>query len=203
MGDKPEAYPTEHGFDEMKEFAAYYAGVYSYNDTDKWFHPWFPSFNAEYNQMYDSVVNLGEWEGVAGQPAKKVATITYDYMATMDERMADYAVAYIKEHAKSGKPFFMDVNWIKMHNPTNAAPDFRGRSHLGDYSDSLMELDAEKRPTRSLSCRRTTAPGWMPIPMPGPFRSAVRKAPHLKVVGAFQALCGGQITFRQAFSTAR
>jgi arylsulfatase A-like enzyme len=143
MGDKPEAYPTEHGFDEMKEFAAYYAGVYSYNDTDKWFHPWFPSFNAEYNQMYDSVVNLGEWEGVAGQPAKKVATITYDYMATMDERMADYAVAYIKEHAKSGKPFFMDVNWIKMHNPTNAAPDFRGRSHLGDYSDSLMELDAD------------------------------------------------------------
>jgi arylsulfatase len=48
-------------------------------------------------------------------------------MATMDERMADYAVAYIKEHAKSGKPFFMDINWIKMHNPTNAAPDFRGK----------------------------------------------------------------------------
>ena len=57
--------------------------------------------------------------------------------------MADYAVAYIKEHAKSGKPFFMDVNWIKMHNPTNAAPDFRGKSHLGDYSDSLMEMDAD------------------------------------------------------------
>jgi arylsulfatase A-like enzyme len=35
LGDKPEAYPTEHGFDEMKLFAAYYAGVYSYNDTDK------------------------------------------------------------------------------------------------------------------------------------------------------------------------
>ncbi len=30
-----------------------------------------------------------------------------------------------------------------MHNPTNAAPEFRGRSHLGDYSDSLMELDAD------------------------------------------------------------
>ncbi|MGC1293836.1 MAG: arylsulfatase [Alloacidobacterium sp.] len=143
MGDKPEAYPTEHGFDEMKEFAAYYAGVYSYPFTDKWFHPWFPSYNPEYEKMWDSVVNLGEWEGVAGQPATKVATITYDYMATMDERMADYAVAYIKEHSKSGKPFFMDVNWIKMHNPTNAAPDFRGKSHLGDYSDSLMEMDAD------------------------------------------------------------
>src|SRR5215471_19751548 len=37
LGDKPVAYPTEHGFDEMKEFAAYYAGVYSYPDTSKWF----------------------------------------------------------------------------------------------------------------------------------------------------------------------
>jgi hypothetical protein len=143
MGDKPQAYPTEHGFDEMKEFAAYYAGVYSYPYTDKWFHPWFPSYNPDFEKMWDSVVNLGEWEGVAGKPATKVATITYDYMATMDERMADYAVAYIKQHAKSGKPFFMDVNWIKMHNPTNAAPDFRGKSHLGDYSDSLMEMDAD------------------------------------------------------------
>jgi arylsulfatase len=143
MGDKPEAYPTEHGFDEMKQFAAYYAGVYSYNDTDKWFHPWFPSFNPEYEKMYDSVVNLGEWEGVAGQPAKRVATIGYDSLATFDVRMADNAVSYIQQHAKSGKPFFMDVNFIKMHNPTNAAPEFRGRSHLGDYSDSLMELDAD------------------------------------------------------------
>ena len=37
----------------------------------------------------------------------------------------------------------MDVNYLKMHNPTNAAPDFAGKSHLGDYSDSLMELDAD------------------------------------------------------------
>jgi hypothetical protein len=30
----------------------------------------------------------------------------------------------------------MDVNYIKMHNPTNAAPEFSGKSHRGDYSDS-------------------------------------------------------------------
>jgi len=143
MGDKAEAYPTEHGFDEMKQFAAYYAGVYSYNDTDKWFHPWFPSFNEDYTKMYDSVVNLGEWEGVAGRPATRVGTISYDSLATFDVRMADNAVAYIQQHASSDKPFFMDINFIKMHNPTNAAPEFRGRSHLGDYSDSLMELDAD------------------------------------------------------------
>ncbi len=143
LGDKPEAYPTEHGFDEMKEFAAYYAGVYSYPDTASNFHPWFPSYNADFEKLWDSVVNLSEWEGVAGQPAKRVATITYDYMATMDVRQADYAVEYIKKHARDGKPFFMDINWIKMHNPTNPAPEFRGRSHLGNYSDSLMEMDAD------------------------------------------------------------
>src|SRR6516162_3341942 len=70
LGDKPDAYPTEHGFDEMKNFAAYYAGVYSYNDTAPNFHPWFPSYNKEFNAMYDDVVNDSEWEGMAGQPAK-------------------------------------------------------------------------------------------------------------------------------------
>lgn len=141
MGDKPAAYPTEHGFDQMKHFAAYYAGVYAYNDTSRWFHPWFPSFNPQFNKEYDDIVNLGEWEGMAGQPAKMVGTITYDSMATFDIQQTDSAVDYIKQHAKGDKPFFMDINFIKMHNPTNAAPEFRGRSHLGDYSDSLMEMD--------------------------------------------------------------
>src|SRR4029079_7136496 len=141
MGDKPEAYPTVHGFDEMKHFAAYYAGVYSYNDTSKWFHPWFPSYNPEFNKMYDSIVNLGEWEGTAREPAKMVGTITYDSLADFDIRQTKNAVQYIKDHAKGDKPFFMDVNFIKMHNPTNAAPAWRGKSHLGDYSDSLMEMD--------------------------------------------------------------
>ena len=36
-----------------------------------------PSYNPQFSKMYDDVVNLGEWEGVAGQPAKMVGTITY------------------------------------------------------------------------------------------------------------------------------
>jgi arylsulfatase len=143
LGDKPDAYPTAHGFDEMKQFAAYYAGVYAYNDTDRNFHPWFPSYNPEFNKMYDDIVNLGEWEGTAGQPARMVGKINYESLATFDIRQSDSAIAYIKQHARDAKPFFMDINYIKMHNPTNAAPAFRGRSHLGDYSDSLMELDAD------------------------------------------------------------
>jgi arylsulfatase len=161
LGDKPDAYPTEHGFDEMKNFAAYYAGVYAYNDTSSNFHPWFPSYNPDFNKMYDDIVNLGEWEGTAGQPAHMVGTINYDTLANFDIRQTDNAVDYIKQHANADKPFFMDVNYIKMHNPTNAAPEFRGKSHLGDYSDSLMEMDADIG--RVMDEIRTDAPNTIVI----------------------------------------
>ena len=52
------------------------------------------------NKMYDDIVNLGEWEGEAGQPARMVGTITYDSLATFDIRQTDSAVAYIHQHAQ-------------------------------------------------------------------------------------------------------
>lgn len=58
LGDKADSYPIEHGFDQMKHFAAYYAGVYAYDDTSRGFHPWFPSYNPEFKKAYDSTVNL-------------------------------------------------------------------------------------------------------------------------------------------------
>jgi len=161
LGDKPAAYPIEHGFDEMKAFAAYYPGVYTYADTSKWFHPWFPSYNAEFAKEYFDVVNMYEWEGESGKPAKRGEYITYDNLATFDVRQADYAIEYIKKHAKDDKPFFMDVNFMKMHNPTNAAPKFAGKSRLGDYSDSLMELDDNVG--RIMDAIRTEAPNTIVV----------------------------------------
>ncbi len=142
LGDKPEFYPTEHGYDEMREFAAYYPGVYSYDDTSPNFHPWFPKYNAQYWKDYQEVVNLYEWEGTAGKPATRVARITYDYLAEFDVRQTDSAIAFIKQNAKGTNPFFMSVNFMKLHNPTNPAKAFKGKSHLGNYSDSVLELDA-------------------------------------------------------------
>jgi arylsulfatase len=91
--------------------------------------------------MFNDLVNRYAWEGVAGQPAKKLELIDYADLATFDNRQEQSAVEYIKKHAKDDKPFFMDVNFMKMHNPTNAAPKFAGKSRLGDYSDSMLELD--------------------------------------------------------------
>ena len=118
-------------------------------------------------------------------PATRVGTISYNSLATFDIRQADSAVAYIQQHANGSQPFFMDVNFIKMHNPTNAAPEFRGKSHLGDYWDSLMGLDADIG--RVMAAIRAQAPdpivivtadngAWLElIRMPEPRRSAAEK----------------------------
>jgi hypothetical protein len=53
--------------------AAYYPGVYTYDDTSWFAHPWFPKFNAAYWDECQKIVNLFEWEGKTGQPATKVA----------------------------------------------------------------------------------------------------------------------------------
>ena len=141
LGDKPDSYPIEHGFDEMKSFGAYYPGVYTYSYTNSWFHPWFPSYNPQFSKEYFDIVNMYEWEGVAGKPATKVTEITWDYLAEFDQNQTQHAIDYIKAHAKDDKPFFMDVNFFKMHNPNNPAKKFAGKSHLGRYSDSVLELD--------------------------------------------------------------
>src|SRR6478752_7439118 len=60
LGDKPESYPIERGFDEMKAFAAYYPGVYTYSDTSKWF----PSYNPEFSRTYFDVVNMFECQNL-------------------------------------------------------------------------------------------------------------------------------------------
>ena len=142
LGDQPKFYPIEHGFDEMKVFGAYYPGVYTYDCTENFAHPWFPKYNAAYWAEFQKIANLYEWEGTAGKPAKKVARIDYDYLHEFDVRQADSAVAYIKAHAKDNKPFFMDVNFMKMHNPNIPAKAFIGKSHLGNYSDAMLELDS-------------------------------------------------------------
>ena len=141
LGDKPEAYPTNHGFDEMKHFLAYYAGVYAYTDTV--LHPTFPRENPEFMKMWWSVVNDGEWEGKAGQPPKRVVEhFGWKDLSTIDDDQAASAVDYIKTHAHDEKPFFMYVAFMKLHNPNNPAPEWQGKSHLSRYLDALMELDA-------------------------------------------------------------
>ena len=58
-----------------------------------------------------------------------------------DVRQTDSAIDYIKQHAKDSKPFFMNVNFMGMHQPTSPNKTFAGKSRLGNYSDTMLEMD--------------------------------------------------------------
>jgi arylsulfatase A-like enzyme len=140
LGDRPEYYPTAMGFDEMYHMLPYYANAYTW--TDPKIYPDFPRNDPEYMKWFKATYNDGEWEGLKGQPPKKTKVFTTEDLATCDNRMAETAVKWIKAHADDGKPFFMYLCFMKLHNPNIPSPDWKGKAPGGHpYLDSLMELD--------------------------------------------------------------
>lgn len=140
LGDRADTFPTAHGFDEMYHMLPYYAGVYAYDYLPN--QPDFPLHNKKFMEYWDKV-NLSEWSGKAGQaPQITKKKFGYEDLATIDDIMREDAIKYIKEHAKDEKPFFMYLCFMKVHNPNNPSPRFKGKSPgTGRYLDSLMELD--------------------------------------------------------------
>ncbi len=140
LGDRPENFPTAHGFDQMRYMLPYYAGVYAYDYLP--LQPDFPVQNKAFMEAW-SKVDLSQWEGKAGQPPQICKKkFGYEDLATVDDIMRQDVVNYIKTHAKDDKPFFLYVCFMKVHNPNNPSPRFKGKSAGGgNYLDSLMELD--------------------------------------------------------------
>lgn len=140
LGDRPETFPIEHGFDEMRYMLPYYAGVYAYDYLP--LQPDFPIHNKTFMEAWNKV-NLSQWEGKAGEAPKIVKKkFGYEDLATVDDIIREDAVNYIKKHAKDDKPFFMYLCFMKVHNPNNPSPRFKGKSPGGGrYLDALMELD--------------------------------------------------------------
>ena len=84
------------------------------------------------------------WSGTSGEPAKPVKEYTLDVRRVIDLDLADRSVAYIKEQARTDKPFFLFTSWTRPHWPNLPSEDFAGRSKIGDYGDSVIELDHNK-----------------------------------------------------------
>ena len=81
------------------------------------------------------------WKGIQGKKAMPVKEYTLDVRRIIDIDLADRSVDYIHKQAKSKKPFFLFTSWTRPHYPNLTSKDFEGRSHIGLYGDSVMELD--------------------------------------------------------------
>ncbi|MDN5870430.1 MAG: sulfatase-like hydrolase/transferase [Nitrococcus sp.] len=61
----------------------------------------------------------------------------------LDEYINKAAIDFLEQAAKSDKPFFLNVNYMKMHQPNMPAPEFKGKSlSKTKYADSMVEMDA-------------------------------------------------------------
>lgn len=63
-------------------------------------------------------------------------------METIDEEIANGALAFIDKAQKDGKPFFVWWNSTRMHVFTHLKPASVGKTGLGLYADGMVEHDA-------------------------------------------------------------
>ncbi len=126
LGDTSGRFPTDQGFDEWWGFP-FSTNVASYTTAVG-----FEASGAEVPQLL---------EGVRGEPVRAVEPYTLENRPLIDERIAERSVAYIREHAGAGKPFFLFVSWSLVHHPYLPHPDFAGASGSGAFADVMVEHD--------------------------------------------------------------
>jgi arylsulfatase len=76
-----------------------------------------------------------------GSEIQKVRPYDLEYRKQIEGDIAKAAGRYIKEQAKSGKPFFLQLGWTRPHFPNDTAAEFKGKSGVNKYGDSVLELD--------------------------------------------------------------
>ena len=146
LGESDYALPIAHGYDEMKAVGLYHLNAYTYGDPE-----WFPDMSPELRAFFNKVTK-GMLSGKAGSPAKEDFKINGEYVNTpekgvvgipfLDEYIEKAATEQLDKVGNSGKPFFMSINFMKVHQPNLPHPDFIHKSmSKSKYADSVVEND--------------------------------------------------------------
>ena len=146
LGEADYALPNAQGYDEMKYAGIYHLNAYTYADPT-----WFPDMDPELRAMFAKVTK-GALSGNAGQAAREEFKVNGQYVNTpaqgvvgipfFDEYVEKASLEYLDRAAQAGKPFFMSVNFMKVHQPNMPHPDFIHKSlSKSKYADSVLEND--------------------------------------------------------------
>ena len=147
LGESDYALPNAQGYDVMKYAFLYHLNAYTYADPK-----WFPEMSPELRAMFQKVTK-GALSGNAGELAKQDFAVNGEYVDTpekgvvgipfLDKYVEQAAEGFLEDAAKSpGTPFFINVNFMKNHQPNLPAPEFEGKSiSKSKYADSVVELD--------------------------------------------------------------
>ena len=126
LGDRPGRYPNDRGFDE------WYGIPRTSNETLFTQSPGFDQTVVDIPQVM---------EGFAGQPAKNVAEYDLEKRRLIDSELTEKSIDFMRRKANGDKPFFLYVPLTHLHFPTLAHPDFAEKSGVGEFADSMMEVD--------------------------------------------------------------
>ncbi len=146
LGEADYALPNAQGYDEMKYAFLYHLNAYTYADP-----AWFPDMPPELRAMFERVTK-GALSGKAGEAAQEEFKVNGEYVNTpdkgvvgipfLDEYVEKAAADYLDGASKAGKPFFMSVNFMKVHQPNLPHPDFIHKSlSKSKFADSIVEND--------------------------------------------------------------
>src|SRR6187397_2618984 len=152
LGEADYALPSAQGYDVMKYCGLYHLNAYTYADPT-----WFPDMDPELRAFFAKVTK-GSMSGLGGQPAKEDFKINGQYVDTpvidgkegvvgipfLDGYVEKAALEFLDDAAKNAdKPFFIHVNFMKVHQPNMPHPDFVHKSmSKSKYADSVVENDA-------------------------------------------------------------
>jgi len=146
LGEADYAIPNAHGYDEMKYAGLYHLNAYTYADAT-----WFPDMPAELRATFAKVTK-GALSGDAGQAVREEFKVNGQYVNTpaqgvvgipfFDEYVEKASLDYLDRAARAGSPFFMSINFMKVHQPNMPHPDFIHKSmSKSKYADSVLEND--------------------------------------------------------------
>ncbi len=147
LGEADYALPNAQGYDVMKHCFLYHCNAYTYGDPT-----WFPDMDPKLREMFDKVTK-GSLSGNAGEPAKEDWKVNGQYVDTpdkgvvgipfMDQYVEKSGIEFLEDAAKNpDQPFFININFMKVHQPNLPAPEFKHKSlSKSKYADSVVELD--------------------------------------------------------------
>jgi len=146
LGESDYALPNAHGYDVMKYCLLYHLNAYTYGDPK-----WFPDMPDKLRAMFNKVTK-GALSGNAGEKPHEEFKVNGEYVDTPDKGVVGIpfldayiekaAMEFLDDAAKSDQPFFININFMKVHQPNLPHPDFIHKSlSKSKYADSIVEND--------------------------------------------------------------
>ncbi|ALL64843.1 Arylsulfatase [Paraburkholderia caribensis MBA4] len=156
LGDRNEYLPTVHGFD------VFYGNLYHLNAEEEPERPYWPKADTPQGKAYakyfmprgvldckasdhDDPTVDARFGKVGRQVCTDTGPLTSKRMETIDDETTGRAIDFMKEQARSDKPFFVWMNTTRMHVFTHVRPEYKDKGGMPGnmYADGMWEHDQD------------------------------------------------------------